>query len=183
MREDVREHTVSAAMGDWAFWGELLAEEDTRIARRPRWTEMALYRQWDVREDDSEPDAPRGYVLHIIGCSVLYHVHRGGCRRGQDIAGSEIGTEGEPCPDCRPPRPPDANTVYDMEEDLFTVYACPAADDVLERLRDRRVPETEVGHLSVPARRLMQKAAEKDDGIAQAISAVRRLETRLRTRA
>jgi hypothetical protein len=186
---DVQEYHVRSGVGVRAFAGVLLAEVSTETPRRPRWIEMTLYRDWEVKRGSDgqpvrplEPVSPRGYILHVTGWSLVYHTHLSRCNTGVPVHGSELDADAEPCKLCGAPADPGDDELVDAEEDRHTVFTCADPNEVISRLHDPRTPENESGWLSVPAQRLLQIAAASDSGIASITSAVQWLETRLHTR-
>lgn len=183
MSSHVREIRLQAGLGQRAFYGEKLAEVNTDTERRRRrWIEMALYRDWEVRRDANggaadplEPLRPKGYVLHLTGRSLVYHLHNSRCNTGLPEHPDDLPETAKPCDRCRPPALRDlAEQLVDLEEDRFTIYACADARQVMSQLQDpHSTPGTAVvDRLSAPAQRLLQLAAEKDDGIADATDVV-----------
>ena len=188
--EHVREIRVRGSLGPRAFYGTSLAEVTTETPLRPRWIEIALYREWEVERDGAGqpvvpvvPVRPRGYVLHRVGRSLVYHVHDSGCHTGVETGTEHLGADCEPCLECRPPElavlPEDA--VVDLEEDRHAVDVCASPEQVLDLLQDPRAPAgpdaSAVDRLSAPAQRLLRRAAAKDQGIAEITEVVQWLLT------
>lgn len=177
--EDVREIRVRGSLGPRAFYGTELAEVTTETPTRPRWIEIALYRDWEVSHGaDGRPVVPavpvqaRGYVLHRVGRSLVYHDPVYGCKTGVLTAADQLSADSEPCPDCRPPDLEDlaADATVNLEEDRHAVDVCSTPEQILDLLQDPRAPSgpgtSAVDRLSAPAQRLLRRAASKDPAIA-----------------
>jgi hypothetical protein len=189
-----RKVLIRGSLGKLVFYGVPLAEVSTETPRRPRWIEMELYRDWTARDDEGRPlqpvgpaEAAQGYVLHVTGRSVVYHVHESGsCKTGIPVPARRLPGDAEPCEVCRPPALAalaDGDLV-DTEEDRHAAHLCPDTDTVLTRLRDPRSPaRTGPEWLSAPAQRLLQLAAAADEGIADATEVVQWLLWKSRLRA
>jgi hypothetical protein len=145
------------------FTGRHLAHSDSIRHGNdpPRWVEMDLYRT----------DAGT-YVLDRAGHSRVYHVFDGPCDRGVRVPARRLRPDAVPCPDCHPiPGQP----AYDAEETRHEVTPCATAADVVSALVTMRKTGPPAPFLSLPARRLLELAAETDEGIREATlgSAVR----------
>lgn len=180
---DVREHLIRGALGRRGFYGVLLAEHSTETPYRPRWIEMTVYRDWEVKRDDAGeatsplvPVGPRGYVLQVVGRSVVYHKHESRCHNGLiPVHNATLDDDAEPCAACKPGDLDDLEPeeIVDTEKDRFTVHQCATTDELVERLHDPKSPAgSGLDGLSAPAQTLLQLAAAKDEPIAAAINAV-----------
>jgi hypothetical protein len=159
--------------GRTAFTGALLAHSDSRRAGQDpdRWVEMDLYKT-----------GAGTYVLDRIGVSRVYHVFDGPCDRGLRIKICNL-KPAVPCQECRPITSDDLdawtdpNALVDMEEDRHEVNECAEASDVIDALMTtRKKGIVGMPFLSLPARRLLEKAAEVDEGIRLAtLESIRRI--------
>jgi hypothetical protein len=142
------------------FEGTLLARVRTETPRRPRWVEFELYCS---EPNKSLPNG--GYLIHIIGQSVVYHRHESACNTGVPHRAADLPDDAEPCDVCRPPAAAALGgaDVVDLESPRHTLYKCATAEDAVRQIRGHR--------LSAPASRLLETAAQADPAIAAAYSA------------
>jgi len=143
------------------FEGTLITNITTEVPESPRWLELELYRLTDGTDR---------YVLHVVGRSVVYHVHDGACNTGVAVDPQDLPEDSEPCFKCKPFA---GDGTVDLESDRHTVHVCDTASDVVDKLRLPRGGAS--GSFSAPSRRLLDHAAMSDDGIRAAISPVQRL--------
>lgn len=87
------------------FTGWLLASESTEQPGNPRWTVLEGYRT-----------VGGNYILHTLGCSVVYHRLGSSCNTGEPAAGREMEPGLEPCRRCRP-----AENYASTSEEIFSV--------------------------------------------------------------
>ena len=141
-----------------------------------RWTDLVLYRL---------TDGSGRYVLQTIGRSIIYPAVDG-CERGvhtklADLADRYLDDEcedpvPEPCPVCQPldiEADDLGDTIVKMEIDRYAAHVCRDVGDLLQRLRLTRSKSP--GQFSMPALLLLDRAKVLDEGIAEALSQVRRL--------
>jgi len=147
------------------FEGELLADVTTEVPDSPRWTEMELYHL---------TDGTGRYVLHVVGRSVVYHVHDGPCNSGTATAAVEIPDDAEPCQVCRPGRDLPDDVTFDYEDDRHSAHVCADAPAVLVALRSTGSRATS-RPFSNPAMRLLAAARQCDRDIDALLSGVERL--------
>lgn len=183
-----RDHKLPDAARKVVFEGRLLAATTSSGPMNDRWTELALYRHRDGR-----------YVLHVVGCSDVYHAHGGACNNGVptragDLAAEERAAGGDPddnyglvaCRVCRPTHVDEAagdGDLLDVEKDRYAVYALAGVAELMARLRDLRgtgaprrpAPGAAVAPLPGVAHRLLTEAARYDDGLRDATRVVERL--------
>lgn len=183
-----RDHELPDAARTVVFEGRLLAATTSSGPMNDRWTELALYRHRDGR-----------YVLHVVGCSDVYHAHGGACNNGvptraDDLAARERAAGGDAgdnyglvaCRACRPVHVDEAagdGGLLDLEEDRYAVYALAGVLELMARLRDLRgtgaprrpAPGAAVAPLPGVAHRLLTEAAKHDAGLRDATRVVERL--------
>jgi hypothetical protein len=150
------------------FVGVLVADITTSSTTIPRWTEMELYHLTDGTDR---------YVVHIIGCSVLYHVHNGECNAGVGTKYIDLPEDAEPCPRCRPKPQTDCDqddNIIDYEVDRHTAYVCANAEEAVNKLRSTSAKNASRS-FSGPAWRLLTAAAQQDPAISAVINAVEEL--------
>lgn len=147
------------------FQGELVADVTTEVPHQSRWTEMELYRL---------TDGTGRYVVHIVGRSVLYHVHDGECNSGSATDAAELPDDAEPCSTCKPNRDLVDGEILDFEVDRHSAYVCGSAAEALGQLRSTGA-RAAVRPFSAPALRLINSARQKDDAIEAIMSAVERI--------
>jgi len=151
--------------GTTSFDGIELAHSDSihRGSNPVRWVEMSLY----LTESGI-------YVLDRVGMSLVYHKYDSDCDRGVRTAKNKLPEGAMPCYICRPESERRGETwvsrapFVDMEEERHEVAECPTAEKILEALVTTR-KKGAVGQpfLSLPAKRLLELAAESDAGIAR----------------
>ena len=146
------------------FEGELIAEVTTELPDAPRWTEMELYRL---------TDGTGRYVLHVVGRSVVYHVHDSDCNSGTATDAATLPGDAEPCLTCKPTAYTDTETV-DFEDDRHSAHVCATAADVLVSLRSTG-SRASSRPFSTPALRLLAIAKQKDPAIGALMSGVERI--------
>lgn len=153
------------------FRGELIADVVSQPANLPRWTEMELFRL---------TDGTGRYVVHIIGCSVLYHTHNSDCNAGIGTRLADLPEDAEPCPRCRPVsvtekvRVHEGDRVVDFEVDRHTTHVCASADEAVDRLRSTGARNA-THEFSGPALRLLTAAAQRDPAINRVLNVVEEL--------
>lgn len=149
---------------DTVFAGRLLASASTETPTSPRWIELDLY---------EIEDGPRTgqFVLHRVGCSVIYHRADSECNTGSPMRLGDLDEDAEPCPTCRPPLPgsADENTTIQREDDMVTTRVCADGQEVVSHLR---FPS---GGYSKPAQRLLTLAKAASPVLAQQLRAVHQL--------
>lgn len=137
------------------FTGELLASSSTERQGDRRWVEMELYKK-----------EGGGYVLHRVGASRVYHVFDGPCNKGVRKKWKDVPEGSVPCLDCRPAA---FSVDVDLEEMRHEINVCETAADVLGALiTQKRSGPVGSPFLSLPAKRLLELAAEVDRGIEDA---------------
>jgi len=146
------------------FEGTMITNITTEVPDSPRWLELELYRLTDGTDR---------YVLHVVGRSVVFHLHDGPCNTGVETPFDQLPEDSEPCFKCKPIRAVEEIDTVDLESDRHTVHVCDTAADVVSKLRLPRGGAS--GSFSAPSRRLLDHAAMSDDGIRAAISPVQRL--------
>ena len=184
-------HEVRHGLRPVTFSGEIISESSTRKRLQPeddwavmsgrakdlflRWTEMTLYA---VPAGSEEPEGiivlpDGGYVYHVVGQSLCYHVHRSECEAGVQATAAETPDDALPCWKCRPPQlrewiPEDdetetlelivpADMIVDMESPTHSVYTHATAAGITKIV--------ERGRLSLPAQRLLEIARKHDAAI------------------
>lgn len=191
----VRKIVLQAEDGPRSFFGYVIVDlsldaatvvdppKELKWYPRYRWTDMALYRVVD-------PPAAAEYAVHVVGRSVLYHRINGPCHRVDSSARkgmvrTVLDLEDDPryellraCgkPGCYAAVPlwhhletlPGGARVA-VEVERPSVLKCSDAPQVVDRLRD------EGGDLSELALKLLREAAQKDEGIAAAMTMERPL--------
>lgn len=119
------------------FEGELIAEVSTDDGERARWIEIKLYRRTDGK----------GWIIHRLSDSVLYHREDTGCRTPKNARPGVLSTaadldEGnEPCSMCKPPELCDLmpDQVVRIEVPRHTVHPADNEQQVVDNLSiDRR---------------------------------------------
>lgn len=94
------------------FTGWLVDSESTEQDSVSRWTVLEGYKT-----------VGGNYVLHVIGCSVIYHRAESPCNTGEPVLGRDMEPGLEPCRKCRPPagyaRMPEE--IFSVEVDIPTV--------------------------------------------------------------
>jgi hypothetical protein len=149
-------HVVQDGSRNLKFEGKELAFSSSREKNKTRWIEFTLFR------------TEKGhYVLSRVGVSVVYH--HGTCptvkRNNLDPLPSEtIPTFMIPCDDCLPDLESD-ELVY-PETDRKWAQVSDSAEGVVSSLKQLDSRGTE--YLTVVARVLLERAAEKDSDISDA---------------
>lgn len=168
--ERVKLHVIQTAEGPRQFHGWLITPETTERRDSVRWTDFELYATSDST-----------YVLVVQGRSLRYHRDGSDCNQGVPMTAAEMDLHADkidrdlvPCPRCKPGDYLEAlavseDTPFNMEIDLPQVTVCRSPRAVISELMD------ENGKLSYPARKLLEKAARKDPGIARERSEVKPL--------
>jgi hypothetical protein len=138
------------------FDGELLAQSSSRIGSRPRWVEFYLFR------------TPKGtYVISRVGVSRYYH--NGDCsvvsrNRLSAIDESELTPDAMPCTECRPSRI-DPEGVYPETPRYWAQHSEQPRGIVASLMK---YDDNGIEYLTNVARRLLEDAAEVDEGLADA---------------
>lgn len=148
---------------EWDGW--LLARESTALTRSRRWTEMEVYRT-----------VAGHYVLRVLGCSVVYHVHGSACNTGDPMLGRDMDEDMEPCYDCAPP----ANyqdeehdeTVFDVDVEIPTIKSADTPEDLIIAMRTRK---GRVGELSFLAARVLRSLKSVDGDVRRVVGKPERL--------
>lgn len=137
-----------------------------------RWSEFTLYTVPPGQEGDLLP-TDGGYLYHVVGQSLCYHVHQGGCNSGVKKRAGDTSIYVLPCYVCRPPllwswlnedddddtrALVDPDMLVDMESPTHSVYTSSTAAGIAKII--------ERGRLSLPAQRLLEDAIQNDPGIA-----------------
>lgn len=79
----------------YEFEGERIGHASTEHDDSLRWTEVLIFKTSSGR-----------YVVQRLGRSIVYHLLDSSCSsNGDEISGSEISEESEPCDKCNPPVP------------------------------------------------------------------------------
>ena len=150
------QYAVKDGVRTLKFEGELLAQSSSRIGSRPRWVEFYLFR------------TPKGtYVISRIGVSRYYH--SGACsvvarNRLSAIDEAELPSDAMPCIECRPSRFAD-DGVY-PETPRYWAQHSEVPRGIVASLM--KYDDNGIEYLTNVARRLLEDAAEIDEGIADA---------------
>lgn len=153
---DFRHYEIETPDGTLSFDGKLLGVVDNDRKNRPRWVEIELYR-YIVTEPGDDLYGQQVYLVHMMGHSVVYHLHESDCNRGIAVPVEEFSyrtefpQELEACRDvwaggklisrgCNPGdwRTSPNGTMYDVEVLRHTYAKCTTADDVLRQLRKKK---------------------------------------------
>ena len=150
------QYAVKDGVRTLRFDGELLSTSSSRIGSRPRWVEFSLYR------------TPKGvYIISRVGSSRYYHnsqcsvVSRNRLSAVEDI---ELATDAMPCPECRPSLA-DIEGVF-PETPRYWAQSSEKARGIIASLM--KYDENGTEYLTNVARRLLEDAAEVDEGISEA---------------
>lgn len=179
----IARHQVQHGLLHADVYGIRLSHVSTETAAAPRWLEMTLYREWDVKRDGNDhpvmdddgtaavPVSPLGYVLHLVGRSVVYHDTGSDCNTGVTTAAVDLPGDAEPCATCGPPPLEELGdlALVDLEEDRHTTHRLDTADGVLMQLARQKPGQPFTGRLSAPAQRLIQNAARLDDALRETV--------------
>lgn len=171
-----RDLVVHDEMGPLPFVGEMIADlswsyDEARESGHQRWTDITLYRVLEESEIK--------YLIQVVGRSVYYHDVSGPCRKGVRV---EVGVLAQdearydalvPCRDCNPKDLDDLgdNVTIVVEENLYTLYRCKTADEVVNVLYHRG-SQAQKSNLSM---KLLRSASTLDEGINHALMKMRRL--------
>lgn len=149
-------YSVKDGVRTLKFEGELLAQSSSRIGTRPRWVEFRLFK------------TPKGtYVLSRTGVSVYFH--SADCQvvsrnRLSAVDGAELPREYIACSDCKPSLL-DTEGVY-PETPRHWAQSSDLARGIVSALM--KYDENGTEYLTNVARRLLEDAAEIDEGIDEA---------------
>lgn len=150
------QYAVKDGVRTLRFDGELLSTSSSRVGSRPRWVEFSLYR------------TPKGtYIISRVGVSRYYHsadcsvVSRNRLSAVEDI---DLAEDAIPCSECRPSIA-DIDGVF-PETPRFWAQHSEKARGIIASLMKYDDNQTE--YLTNVARRLLEDAAEVDEGIAEA---------------
>lgn len=140
------------------FVGEEIGFSSSKNPSRDRWIEFTLYKTTEGGQ----------YVLSRVGCSRIYHhpeceiAVRG---RLDESPESDVDSDDKPCPECRPDRTGDFPFVsFEREKHWARVFKTPEA--VIRGLM-KSDSRTGQWYMTDVARRLLEDAAQTDDGIDQ----------------
>lgn len=191
-----KEFTVHDRLGPLAIRGVLLSDQRFGSDRKPRWTDMALYRVTKTERDSSRTARSGGrdqpflleekrsersfrYALEIIARSWVYHHATGPCVRERHTivaVGDVRDSSGRwrnlfPCDKCKP------EDLEEMSDDQFIaeenadthLYLCYDAQSLLRRIYRHS------GEISVLAAKLLAEAAQNDPAVAVAWKAKRKI--------
>jgi hypothetical protein len=155
-KEVVMQYAVKDGVRTLKFEGELLAQSSSRIGSRPRWVEFLLFKT-----------SNGVYVVSRIGVSRYYH--NGNCsvvsrNRLSAIDESELSPDSIPCTECRPSRFADEG-VY-PETPRFWAQHSEKPRGIVASLM--KYDDNGIEYLTNVARRLLEDAAEVDEGLADA---------------
>lgn len=150
-------YTVRDGARSLRLEGVKLADSTSKLRGKPRWIEFQLYKT-----------AKGQYVIYRVGESIVYHA--AGCKtvdRHELVPadGDTIGGSFVPCYECRPVLTNPESTVY-PEVPRHYVLVCNDARGVVNALM--KTDENGVEYLTKVARVLLEQAAKKDSGIADA---------------
>lgn len=172
-----REITVHDGVSPLKFQGELVADlswtyEAAEDRGHNRWTDLTLY-------SVQQPGTPYQYVVQVVGRSVWYHRAGGPCHRGVNVAVRSLFEDEEryqalvACTrtGCQPDDLDDLDPddVVAVEANLYTLYKCRDAADVVDTMYKRSAG------LSTLSTKLLQAACLSDKAIEEALTNVRHL--------
>lgn len=179
IQSEVNDVVVQDAAGPLRFQGTVVADlswdyDAAYESGHNRWTDITLYR---VLEDDS----PYKYVVQVVGRSVMYHRVNGKCRSGVNMPVGLLRQDDSryqaliSC-DKRGCAPADLDELDDadmvaVEEDLYTLYRCKDAVEVITIMQNRG-NRGQMSNLSV---KLLQAASRLDPAFREAMMRTRRL--------
>ena len=165
--------TVRDGLESWTVTGVRLAAVSTETPVEPRWIELRLYRA----TGDGVTIRAGSYILHIIGMSVVYHLHDSDCNTGVPTRVDALPPEAEPCPRCKPLGIADlhGDFVVDLEAERHTMHVCEDVHGVLGKLVQARPQGRLGGKLSAPAQRLLEIAAQADEEVERGVRVTRTL--------
>lgn len=150
------QYAVKDGVRTLRFDGELLSTSSSRIGSRPRWVEFSLYR------------TPKGvYIISRTGVSRYYHssqcsvVSRNRLSAVEDV---DLAPDAMPCPECRPSLV-DIEGVF-PETPRYWAQSSEKSRGIIAALM--KYDENGTEYLTNVARRLLEDAAEVDEGIAEA---------------
>jgi hypothetical protein len=150
------QYAVKDGVRTLSFEGELLSSSSSRVGSRPRWVEFKLFRTL------------KGvYIISRVGVSRYYHsaecavVSR---NRLSAVDESELGADAIPCIDCRPTGL-QIEGVF-PETPRYWAQHSDKARGIIAALMKYDNNQTE--YLTNVASRLLEDAAEVDEGIAAA---------------
>lgn len=150
------QYAVKDGVRTLKFDGELLAQSSSRIGSRPRWVEFYLFL------------TTKGiYVVSRIGVSRFYH--SGDCdvvsrNRLSAIDESELALDAVPCPECNPTGL-DAEGVYPETPRYWAQHSEKPKGIVASLMK---YDNNGIEYLTNVARRLLEDAAEVDEGLSDA---------------
>jgi hypothetical protein len=191
-----KEFTVHDRLGPLTITGQLLSDQRFGSGRKPRWTDMVLYRLTRTERDYSRTARSSGpdqrfvleerrressfrYALEIIARSWVYHGATGPCVRERHTIttiGEVRGSPGRwknllPCTRCNPPdleKMRDDEHIAEENPDAH-LYLCYDARSLVKRLYRHS------GEISELGAKLLNEAAMADSGIAVALRERRRI--------
>jgi len=149
------QYAVKDGVRTLRFDGELLSTSSSRVGSRPRWVEFSLFR------------TPKGtYIISRVGVSRYYHsaecsvVSR---NRLSAVDEMELADDAMPCVDCRP----SSLSIEGVfpETPRYWAQHSEKARGIIASLMKYDDNQTE--YLTNVARRLLEDAAEVDEGIAE----------------
>lgn len=172
-----RDLVVRDEMGPLPFVGEMIADlswtyDEAHDRGHQRWTDITLYRVLQGSEIK--------YLIQVIGRSVYYHAPSGHCHRGVNITVGVLAQDEDrytalvPCSKCKPMDLKDIEddaTIVAVEENLYTLYRCKTADEVVDILYHRG-SQAQKSNLSM---KLLHTASTYDEGISEALMRMRQL--------
>jgi len=191
-----KEFIVHDRVGPVILRGFLLSDRRFGSERKPRWTDMALYRLTRTERDYSRtvrsggPDQPLflepqrnersfRYALEIVARSWVYHDTDSPCVKERHTISSVAEVRASagrwrnllPCEKCKPAEP------EDMRDDQFIaeetpdphLYLCLDVQSILRRIYRHS------GEISVLAAKLLADAALADPAIAAALKTKRKI--------
>lgn len=160
-------------MPDGKQWPDLSVWEKKAVGR---WVDMDLYY---VEPGQADPDArimlpSGGYFFHIIGQSLVFHVHDSSCNKGIPVHAENTEIDVVPCWECDAPliwdwdqREPEdqasllvpPNMIVDIESPRHSLKRAATAAGIVREVEGRQ--------LSTPAQRLLEIAMENDPAIGK----------------
>ncbi len=140
------------------FDGWLMDKDSTESAGSTRWTEMEVYRTVTGK-----------YVVHVIGCSDVYHRHNSDCNTGDPCLGRDMDEGMIPCPRCKPTRDyasaACSDRLFDVEVDIPTIRQAASAAALVKTMHRRGDDDGEERPLSYLAGKVLRKLKLIDPAI------------------
>jgi hypothetical protein len=146
--------------------GPRIGHGSSRRDGSPAWAEVEVWRL-----DGG------GYLVHRIGCSLVYHrpdtgcVTRDGRQRGDPAGVDDLPDDAVPCPVCRPEDPeylPDGEATVRYEYPRHAFDGCDAPEQVAEKLTViRHRDKTRSVQFSQPVNDCLEECAANDPGFAK----------------